>query len=224
VLQLSETLTADAVVKLTYSGSQVSDGLGNRLSTFNNRTLSHLVSEQSITPPAYNYTTLALAGANNINIDGNDADNTLLGNAGDNILSGGGGADRLSGGLGRDTFRIGALSDSLLLNPITGSTGFDAFTDLAIGMDIIDGPQAIAPSDLVRRGTVEALSASSLSALLPADALPALGGAVVSFGQGSSNQRTFLVLNDAVAGYSPSNDSLIELTGYTGLINDLRVI
>jgi hypothetical protein len=224
VLQLSEALSADAVTKLTYSGTNISDGLGNQLSTFNNRTLNQLASEQSITPPAYNFTTLALTGANNVNIQGNNEENRLLGNVGDNILDGGGAADRLTGGLGRDTFRITTLGDALLLNPITGRSGFDIITDLAIGTDIIDGPEAIDSSRLVHRSTAEAFTGLSLTALLPAEALPALGGAVVSFGTNTEASRTFLVLNDAVAGFSSSSDGLIEITGYSGEINDLRVI
>jgi serralysin len=224
VLQLSEALSADAVTKLTYSGTNISDGLGNQLSTFNNRTLNQLASEQSITPPAYNFTTLALTGANNVNIQGNNEENRLLGNVGDNILDGGGAADRLTGGLGRDTFRITTLGDALLLNPITGRSGFDIITDLAIGTDIIDGPEAIDSSRLVHRSTAEAFTGLSLTALLPAEALPALGGAVVSFGTNTEVTRTFLVLNDAVAGFSSSSDGLIEITGYSGEINDLRVI
>ena len=224
VLQLSETLTPYEVTKMTYSGSNVRDNLGNQLSSFNNRTLSNLASEQSITPPAYNFTTLALTGANNVNIQGNDEDNVLLGNPGDNILDGGKAADSLTGGLGRDTFRFTELGDSLLLNPITGRDGFDTITGLVIGTDIIDGPNTINPSQLRHSETTEVLSASTLRALLPAEVLPALGGAVVSFGHGSSNQRTFLVLNDIEAGYNPSGDGLIEITGFTGAINSLQII
>jgi hypothetical protein len=161
---------------------------------------------------------------NNLNITGSDYDTTLVGNAGDNLLRGGGGGDRLTGGLGRDTFVFAALSDSMLINPVTGLSGMDWITDLAIGTDIIQGLQPIAPNELLRRSSNESLSGSALSALLPAADLPALGGAVVTTGVGSTNPRTFLVLNDAVAGYDPSQDSLIELTGYTGQINDLRVI
>jgi hypothetical protein len=36
--------------------------------------------------------------------------------------------------------------------------------------------------------------------------------------------RTFLALNDNKPGYSPSRDAIIEITGYTGSLDELRII
>jgi hypothetical protein len=68
------------------------------------------------------------------------------------------------------------------------------------------------------------LDRTKLGELLPASLLPAYGGAVLSLGSDPAGTRTFLVLNDGSAGYNAYLDSLIEITGYTGVLNDLRVI
>jgi hypothetical protein len=36
--------------------------------------------------------------------------------------------------------------------------------------------------------------------------------------------RSFIALNDGFAGYSSSNDAIVEITGYTGLLANLAVI
>jgi hypothetical protein len=224
VLQLAETLTTSAVVKVSYGGSLIGDAVGNKLSTFSNKILTHYASSNSIASPAYSYETLELTGSDNLALSGNDYDNRLLGNSGDNEIKGARGADIITGGLGRDTFLYTSFADSLLLDPMTRRASIDRITDFAIGTDIIDGPYAIAPAALLQKSSAQALSSANLSAILPKSVMPAYGGAIVSFGTSIDTQRTFLVLNDGSAGYSQLTDSLIEITGYTGQINNLRVI
>ena len=126
---------------------------------------------------------------------------------------------------GRDTFAYSSLRDSVLLDPVTNQWAVDRITDLQIGTDIIDGPTPIAADALVRvSSTTAELERTKLSQLLPASLMPAHGGAVLSLGSDPSSARTFLVLNDGIAGYNAYLDSLIEITGYTGVLNDLRVI
>jgi len=59
---------------------------------------------------------------------------------------------------------------------------------------------------------------------MPSWLLPANGGAVLSLGSDPASTRTFLVLNDGIAGYNAYLDSMIEITGYSGVLSDLRVI
>ena len=103
-----------------------------------------------------NVENLVLTGTGNINGTGNTLNNTLTGNPGNNTLSGGNGDDILVGGAGRDTltgssdadvFRFSSLSDSLLFSPGTTTSARDRITDLAIGVDSIDGPNAVAATD-----------------------------------------------------------------------------
>ena len=229
VLQLAQPLTTNSVVKLSYSGSEITDPLGNPLASFSNSVVSHVLSESSIgtagVTPAYNYATFELSGVAHADISANQYDNRLIGNVGDNLLLGGLGADVITGGLGRDTFVYANLRDSVLIDPVINQWAVDRITDLEIGTDIIDGPNPIPADGLVRvSGAAVTLERSKLSELLPASLLPANGGAVLSLGSDPASTRTFLVLNDGIAGYNAYLDSLIEITGYTGVLNDLRVI
>jgi VCBS repeat-containing protein len=229
VLQLARPLTTNSVVKLNYSGSEITDSLGNPLANFSNRVVSHVLSGSSIgtagVTPAYNYATFELSGAAHADISANQYDNVLIGNSGDNLLKGGLGADVITGGLGRDTFVYANLRDSVLIDPVTNQWAVDRITDLKIGTDIIDAPNPVPADGLKRVSSASvALERNKLSELLPASLLPANGGAVLSLGSDPASTRTFLVLNDGIAGYNAYFDSLIEITGYTGVLNDLRVI
>jgi serralysin len=53
-------------------------------------------------------------GTSNLNLTGNDVNNTLIGNAAANTLNGGKGADTLIGGLGNDTYVIDNAADSII--------------------------------------------------------------------------------------------------------------
>jgi hypothetical protein len=228
LLQLSERLSTEEVVKLSYNGVGIADGLGNPLAAFKNHVVSHVAFHESIgavtTTPAYSYETLELSGSAPVQIFGNEYNNRLIGNQGDNLLVGGRGADIITGGPGRDTYQLVNLADSLLLDPLTRAPAIDHFTDFSIGTDIIDGPFAIAASAMVHLNVSAAIpSAGLLTALLHADVLPARGGAVLSF-EADSSIRTFVVLNDDNPGYAPGQDSLFEITGYSGVLRDLRVI
>jgi hypothetical protein len=59
---------------------------------------------------------------------------------------------------------------------------------------------------------------------LPSSLLPANAGVVLSLGSDPISARTFLLLNDSVPGYNAYFDSLIEITGYRGDLNGLRVV
>ncbi len=138
---------------------------------------------------------------------GNDI---LIGGNGNDVLVGDAGADTLTGGNGNDTFCFG-LADSLLSN-------FDRITDLKIGTDVIAGVYGVKAADVKKLGTASSLDATGVGALLTKTNFAAKGATTFSFGS-----RTFLALNDATSGFSASSDSIIEITGYNGNLNNLAI-
>ncbi len=147
---------------------------------------------------------------------GRDVD-SLNGHDGDDRLSGGFGGDTLTGGAGSDTFRYALLTQSLLAADGLIET-FDIITDFVVGIDIIDGPNAVVASNVVQAGTVATLNEAGIQAVLNETAFVANGAATFTI-----NSRDFLALNDAVIGYQQSSDALIEITGYSGDLADLAI-
>ncbi|OKH29812.1 hypothetical protein FACHB389_25645, partial [Nostoc calcicola FACHB-389] len=145
-------------------------------------------------------------------LTGNDQNNTLKGLAGNDLLQGGAGMDLLIGGSGADTFIFTALSDSLF-NKV------DRISDLTIGIDLIDAPTPIASSQIAQLGAVVSFTQSQIQKLLNSESFKANQGATFS-----RNGRTFLALNDGVAGFSVQNDALIEITGFSGNLTDLAIV
>ncbi|MCG9890140.1 MAG: hypothetical protein MH252_03550 [Thermosynechococcaceae cyanobacterium MS004] len=140
---------------------------------------------------------------------GGAGDDFLIGENGNDLLVGGLGADILTGGNGRDTFQF-AAGDSLL-----GS--YDRITDLKIGTDIIDGPNAVSAANLLQLGAVATFDGAGITAIL--GALPAFRAATFTFGA-----QTFLALNDGTAGFSASADTIVEITGFSGRLDRLAVV
>ena len=132
--------------------------------------------------------------------------------AGNDTITGGAGADTLTGGTGVDTFKYDRYTDSLLAN-------YDVIKDLEIGRDAIDGPSAVTASQLKELGNVTALTETAIKQVLTATNFIAKGASTFSFGD-----RTFLGINDSIAGFSASTDSIIEITGFTGSLTNLAIV
>ncbi len=145
-------------------------------------------------------------------ITGDQGANRLLGNGGNDILTGLGGKDILTGGAGADTFVFG-YGDSLL-------GGIDQITDLAIGIDAIDGWAAAAVTSV---GRATSLNASDLSKVLTASTFLANGAAAFVLGS-TGGDRTFLALNDSQLGFQAGKDLMVEITGYTGSLSNLVIV
>ncbi|MGF1521070.1 MAG: bluetail domain-containing putative surface protein, partial [Leptolyngbyaceae cyanobacterium] len=153
--------------------------------------------------------------------DGNDilsasrGSDVLDGGAGDDILGGGLGSDTLTGGEGNDTFRYLILEQSTLAD-------LDVITDLVIGTgdesDIISAPNAVSASAVIQAGPLAALSEEGIQAVLTDAAFVSNGAATFTF-----EQRTFVALNNSIAGYQQDTDSLIEITGYVGNLSALAI-
>jgi predicted extracellular nuclease/uncharacterized protein YjiK len=155
-------------------------------------------------------------GGNGVDtLNAGTGDDTLLGSNGDDGLIGGAGADQLTGGNGADTFRYTTLTDSLL-------SAFDRITDLQIGTDIIDAPNAVSAANVAKLGEVSSLTEAGIAAILTAGNFGAKGAALFTAGNGG-NTRTFLALNNNTAGFSAATDAVIEITGYSSNLNSLAI-
>jgi hypothetical protein len=154
-----------------------------------------------------------LEGADGIDtLNGNEGADTLTGGFGADVLVGGFGADLQSGGEGADRFSLEGLNDSLL-------RGVDAISDFAIGEDVLDGPTAISAANVVQLGSVANLREATLQTFLSAATFGANRGATFTNG----TRKTFLALNDGVAGFSATTDAVINITGYTGNLTGLAI-
>lgn len=145
-------------------------------------------------------------------ITGSHGSNVLSGGGGNDVLTGLRGADRLTGGLGADTFVFGQ-GDSLL-------GGFDQITDFVIGTDVIDG-FGVAGS-MTQLGPVNSLIDVEIGKVLSSQLFGANAAATFGFAS-DSGSRTFLALNDGRNGFQAGSDSIIEITGFMGNLNDLIV-
>ena len=165
---------------------------------------------------AGNVEILTLTGSAAINGTGNTLKNTITGNSAPNILIGAAGADLLTGLDGADTFRYVALSESNL-------AALDQITDFAIGIDSIDAPNVVTAENTKELGAVATLDQAGISAVLTASVFGAKQAATFTFDSGTGT-RTFLALNDITPGFISTSDSLIEITGYTGLLTNLAIV
>ncbi|MCP9926249.1 M10 family metallopeptidase C-terminal domain-containing protein, partial [Synechococcus lacustris C3-12m-Tous] len=150
-----------------------------------------------------------------IEFTGTINNDVLVGNSANNTIKGLEGADTLTGSEGVDKF-VYALADSRL-------AAYDHITDFAIGTDLIDAPIALSSANLRELGAVSALTQADIAAVLTTATFVRNGAATFSFGTGSST-KTFLALNDGIAGYSSTADGLIEITGFTGALTNLALI
>ena len=186
---------------------------------------------------------LTLTGTGAINGTGNTLNNIITGNAANNVLNGGAGADRLIGGLGADRLTGGLGADRLIgglgADRLTGGLGADTFrytnlsesrlaaydriTDFAIGTDRLDAPRAVTAANVRQLGRVSALSQNGISAVLTRATFQANRAATFTLGTGTRT-RTFLALNDGIAGFDGNRDGLIEMTGFSGNLANLAII
>jgi hypothetical protein len=99
-------------------------------------------------------------------------------------------------------------------------SGFDQITDLAIGVDAIDGWAATAVKGV---GRATSLNANDLGKLLFGNNFLANGAAAFVLGS-TGGDRTFLALNDAQVGFQAGKDLLVEITGFSGNLSNLTIV
>jgi len=170
---------------------------------------------------------------NSVNLVGDKyADRLIAGNAND-TLNGLAGRDILTGGGGADTFLV-QFGHSLV-------NGTDWITDFEIGSDKIGlrtfstttGAGMNVPVAFTRaaNATVDRINTTNLTAVVNsvfADADGALAGnqaldinsaALVQITATIPNTtHTYLVINDGTAGFQSTTDSIVDITGYSGIL------
>ncbi|MBD2135919.1 hypothetical protein H6F47_26850, partial [Sphaerospermopsis sp. FACHB-1094] len=155
-----------------------------------------------------------------VNGTGNAGDNVLTGNDGNNTLNGGAGTDLLTGGTGKDTLTGGGgvedivgvydlfdyrnLADSVF-NSFDVITDFNAYIDWFV--------VTTARTAFIDMGPVATLDAAGIAALLDTMTFTANSAAQFSFGS-----RSFVAINDATAGFSDTDDAIVEVTGFIGIL------
>ena len=234
-LSLASAIASTSQVKVSYSDpttandatGALEDLAGNDLASRSATAVPLYLASTSVTMASgfhSGYKGVELtAAAGNASLTGNASANDLTGNGFNNVLSGGGGADALTGGAGADEFLYASNSDSLL--GTSTAPRYDRIRDLAIGTDTITMATAFAApaGSISHRGTASALSEAAIATLLPTTTFAAGTAAAFSLGSGATT-RSFLVLNDAVAGYQAATDGLIEITGFSGNIGALAIL
>jgi hypothetical protein len=221
-LTLSGTAPSSSTsLQVLYSSTTVKDLAGNSLANPTNRFADSFFSGSSVTSLYTDYTNLTLAGTSAINGTGNGKNNTITGNQANNTINGAGGADVLTGLGGTDTFLYTTLANSLLGSP-SGYT-FDRITDFAIGQDKLDGPKTVGLSQFQRLGAVATLDQAGLQAVLTSTKFVANGAASFTFIDGGTT-RTFVALNNNVAGFDVTKDAVVEITGYSGVLTGLSIV
>lgn len=199
------------------------------------------VTLQLVAGSGYTLGTTAAVTGTILNDDfiGTSANNTLLGTtfddylygaSGNDTLQGGAGQDRLDGGLGADVLTGGVGNDTFLFRPKQSLLAApDRLTDYAIAADKLGllsamGAPLPAPSAFSRANNSAATRLTSVVSAVFTDANGAIAGnqalapksAALVVATAPAIAGTYLVLNDAVAGFQPSSDLVVNLTGLTG--------
>ncbi len=227
---LNGGLGADTLIGGVGNDVYYVDNVGDIVIELANEGLDTVNSTINYTLFGTNLENLTLQGTTNLNGTGNDFNNSITGNGFDNILSGGIGNDRLTGGLGadilvggvgRDKLTGGGGNDLFVYKILTDSilAGYDAITDFNASEDSLI--VSALPSIFTQAGSVTNLTQTAIGAKLTT-ANFVDSQYVAQFNLGS---RTFVAINDAIAGFQSGNDAIVEVTGLVGTlaVNNFRL-
>lgn len=156
------------------------------------------------------------AGAGNDLITGTTGNNSLSGSAGNDTLKGGAGTDNLTGGAGLDKI-VCNFGQSL-------TTGIDRLSDFKVGEDRLDILTKTGGNVSIKThsngGNRTSTTASDLMKQVFTDTnLTTTGNQAL--GVNSSvfvtwNNNSYLIVNDASAGFQANSDLILNVTGFSG--------
>ncbi|MFM7464249.1 MAG: bluetail domain-containing putative surface protein [Cyanobium sp.] len=168
---------------------------------------------------------------------------TLIGDNAKNTIKGGSGADRITGGGAADVFvfSFGSPASPFLLGPTQSESALsapDRITDFQLRLDKIDlftGTGAALPSPRGLSRAANNTSARTLSDLAAAVFRDANGAVAGNQALGANRAAlvvttkapiagTYLFINDGNAARNNSDDLLINITGFSGVLPGLGVI
>ena len=155
-------------------------------------------------------------------LGGNGRDQ-IFGNRGRDKITGGQGGDVLSGGFGRDTFIYKKNKHSLL-------NDYDQIVDFNFDQDRIKASSTANPRPFLELGTIDSLAQENLVSIFGAESDPQstqqlLSNSVALFAVGSGdNARHFLSINDGNAGFNSRQDSILEISGFSGNPENLKIL
>ena len=163
--------------------------------------------------------------AANINGTGNSLNNTITDNTKDNLLDGGagndiirasGGNDTLTGGLGTDTLTGGLGNDRFVYTDLTHSllAGIDSIKDFNNDTETDRFVVSTARSVFNTVGVVSGLNATAISNALTTINFGADAAALFTIGS-----KRYVAINDGTAGFSATNDAIVDITGYKGTLS-----
>ncbi|MDB9454896.1 bluetail domain-containing putative surface protein [Dolichospermum circinale] len=162
--------------------------------------------------------------ATNINGTGNTLNNTITDNTKDNLLDGGDGNDIIRASKGNDTLIGGLGTDTL-----TGGLGSDRFVYTNLTHSLLAGIDSIkdfnsAETDRFVVSTarsvfntvsgVTGLNATAIGNALTTNNFGADAAALFTIGS-----KSYVAINDSTAGFSATNDAIVEITGYKGTLS-----
>lgn len=222
-LVVSSGTAADSItLNLNNAANQLSGITGLTIANFEKFDFSRFAGTMSATGSTRNDT--ISMGSGNDTASGGAGNDSLTGGGGSDALTGGDGNDTLVGSTGRDALTGGAGGDRFSFTNLTHSLASapDSVTDFVTGTDKFDVktlPVSLLQGSQFTAAGTGAL-ANDISAALTnggVGSLAANAAAVVTItGSGSG---TYLVINNATAGYSASSDAVINITGITGTMS-----
>jgi Ca2+-binding RTX toxin-like protein len=156
------------------------------------------------------------------NIIGSSFNDTLSGDSASNTLTGNAGKDTITGNGGSDKFDYRTLSHSALatfdrITDFDATTTGDRFLVGTARAGYLNGGQV---STLL---TDAALTTAAISNKLTTTNFLANFAATITMGSGVTS-RTFVVINNPIAGYSAVDDALVEVTGFSGTFNTSQFV
>ena len=148
-------------------------------------------------------------------LTGSRNDEQFDGSSGDDYIQAGGGRDQLTGGFGNDIFAYERGHSTL--------SQWDTITDFSVSEDFIQWEQEI--TQMIDIGFVNKLRQRDINALLEKNNFTDGTAAFMrTIDPREDIERSFLMINDSKDGFQERDDAMIEITGFTGSIQEINFI